>query len=1140
MIADLFSSPVPKFQQFLNFSDLPGSSAPLLINQIATQLDHLVLVITQDNQQTQMIQDALRFFNPQIKLLHFPDWETLPYDLLSPHADLISQRLTALTQLPNLRSGVLCVPITTLMQRLAPKNFVATHSLILYRGQIISLDQLRAYIQSNGYLCASTVVEHGQFAIRGSILDLFPMGSDGAYRIDWQDDCIDSIRSFDPETQRSIERLEKIQVLPAKEFPITPESLQTFRQRWRAQFSGDPTDCPIYTELSLNHLPAGIEYYLPLFFQETHSLLDYIPNQTLVVSLDHGEIHAEQFWQQVNTHYQQRRHDRTHPILPPDQLYDVPKSVFDRIETFTRIFINRLPIDYDFNLKSLPDLRLKTLHHPLDELIHFLDEIQPRRVLFCVESLSRQTDLLNLLKDLNQSIVPCSDWQDFLTKSYGWYCCIAPLHEGFYCSDASFALITESQLLGTPVVTSRRYQRHKQLDPDFLIRNLSQLKIGDLVVHRDHGVGRYLGLQTLEDQTTEFLILAYAQQTKLYVPITSIELISRYHGVADDVELQSLGSNQWKKTQRKVAEQIKDVAAHLLDLYAHRAAHQGFSFPFPEKEYALFIRGFPFSETPDQIATIGAVISDMTHEKVMDRIICGDVGFGKTEIALRAAFIAAHAGKQVAILVPTTLLAEQHERTFRDRFAHWPIEIDLLSRFRSIKQQKNILQRLEAGTLDIIIGTHKLLDKKIKFHDLGLLIVDEEHRFGVQQKERLNALRTQIDLLTLTATPIPRTLNMALMGLRELSLITTPPQRRLAIKTFVAEYDPGLIRDAILRELLRGGQVFFLHNKVQTIEKIAQELQALVPQARIQRAHGQLPARQLEQIMHDFYHQKFNVLVCTTIIETGIDIPTTNTIIIQRADQFGLAQLHQLRGRVGRSHHQAYAYLLIPPRQTLAEDAIKRLDTIVHSGDLGFGFSLATHDLEIRGAGELLGEHQSGNIGAIGFNLYQELLGKTVAALKSGQAIDLEKAWSCERVEIDLQIPVLLPDYYVDDVATRLMFYKRLASANSFEQLRQLQIELIDRFGLLPEAAKNLFEQKTFALRAQQLGIKKIEVYAQGGKLEFLQQTRVAPERILALIQDDPQRYRLLNSNTFAFSVEQANAQKRLSNLSELLDRLAQ
>lgn len=1131
--------------QRLHLSNLQQDSLALALNQLANRYEGAILVVTPDNLMANRLEAALKFFSPHLTIMNFPDWETLPYDHFSPHQDIISQRLLTLAQLHQVKQSLLLVPITTLLQRIAPLSYILATSLNISSGEKRSIENIRKNLQLGGYHCVSQVLTRGEFAVRGSILDVFPMGSDLPFRVDFADEEIDSIRYFDPDTQRSTEKIEKINLLPAREFPLSESAINFFRQQWRENFVGNPLNCPLYEAVSEGRAPAGIEYYLPLFFPQTQLLIDYLPKKSLILQVNNIQLAAENFWKEVNERYEQLRHDIERPILAPKQLYVDANILFAHLKEFPRILLQQASAAFDdtyhSRVKNFPNLSVDhKLEYPLQYLNDFLNEFlkDPQaRVLFCVESAGRREVLMDLFSKFSIQVHRCETWQEFLQACDPICIIIAPLEEGFYLEKPPLVLIGEAQLFGNQIIQKRQIKT-KGLDARTIIRNLAELTEGNPVVHVDHGVGRYRGLQHLkiDGQENEFLIVEYAAKAKLYVPVSSLNLISRYSGNdSEHAPLHALGSDQWEKAKRKAAEQMRDVAAELLDIYAHRATHKGYAFHLPEHDYQAFTAQFPFTETQDQEQAIQQVINDMTSERTMDRLICGDVGFGKTEVAMRAAFLAVQSNKQVAILVPTTLLAQQHYQNFSDRFAEWPVQIEMISRFRSATLQKKILERLQMGKIDILIGTHKLLSKELQFPRLGLLIIDEEHRFGVQQKERLKALRAEVDILSLTATPIPRTLNMALSGLRELSIIATPPARRLSIKTFVQMRNTSLIREAVLRELLRGGQVYFLHNQVDSIEKTARELEALIPEARIQVAHGQLRETQLERVMADFYHQRFNVLVCTTIIETGIDVPSANTIIIDRADKFGLAQLHQLRGRVGRSHHQAYAYLMTPPKEMMTADAMKRLEAFTSLEDLGAGFTLAMHDLEIRGAGEVLGEQQSGNMQSIGFSLYMELLEQTVAALKSGKEPALKPA--NHLVEIDLQISALIPENYLPDVHTRLVLYKRIAHAKNVQELEQLQVEMIDRFGLLPQALKNLFQLSELKLIANKIGIKKIVSGPQGGRIEFNEKPNINPQDIIQLIQKYPTLYKLDGPTHLRFNFEQSIPELRIKNLHNLLKK---
>ncbi len=1135
--------PLPAASGKQHWGNLPGAALSLAIAEAASNAKRFTLLLTADSQSAERLQEELAFFAPDLPVLHFPDWETLPYDLFSPHQDIVSQRIATLYQLPELSHGVLVVPITTALHRLAPKRFLLGSSLVLDVGQKLDVEQMRLRLEAAGYRCVDTVYEHGEFAVRGALIDLFPMGSALPYRIDLFDDEIETLRTFDPENQRSIDKVESIRLLPAREFPLKKEAVTGFRARFRERFDVDFRRCPIYQDLSTGITPAGIEYYLPLFYEETATLFDYLPEDSQVFSLPGIEQAAEQFWNDVRNRYEERRVDPERPLLPPAELFMPVEDCFARLKLWPRVVASQQDVEPGigrerFPAQALPELAIESkASEPLGKLRQFLDGF-PGRVLFTAESAGRREVLLELLARLKLRPQEVEGWGGFLASEERLAIAIAPLDEGLLLDEV--ALVAESPLFGQRVMQRRRREKSRD-GGDNVIKNLTELREGAPVVHIDHGVGRYQGLVTLEieGQAQEFLLLQYADEAKLYVPVASLHLIARYTGSDDALApLHKLGSETWQKAKRKAAEQVRDVAAELLDIYARRAARQGYAFKDPQVDYETFAAGFPFEETPDQQAAIDAVREDLLSAKPMDRLVCGDVGFGKTEVAMRAAFIAVHGGKQVAVLVPTTLLAQQHYNSFRDRFADWPVRVEVMSRFKSAKEVQNAITELADGKIDILIGTHKLLQDDVKFSNLGLVIIDEEHRFGVRQKEQLKALRSEVDILTLTATPIPRTLNMSIAGMRDLSIIATPPARRLSVRTFVMEANNPTIKEALLRELLRGGQVYYLHNDVKTIEKCAADLQTLVPEARIAIGHGQMRERDLEQVMSDFYHKRFNVLVASTIIETGIDVPSANTIIIERADKFGLAQLHQLRGRVGRSHHQAYAYLLTPPRKAMTDDAQKRLEAIANAQDLGAGFVLATHDLEIRGAGELLGEGQSGQIQAVGFTLYMEMLERAVKAIRKGEQPNLEQPLG-GGPEINLRLPALIPEDYLPDVHARLILYKRIANAADEDGLKELQVEMIDRFGLLPEPTKNLVRLTLLKLQAEKLGITKIDAGPQGGRIEFSADTSVDPMVLIKLIQSQPNRYKFEGATLFKFQVPMERPEERFNTLEALLERLA-
>lgn len=1146
---NVLQPPLPKTATKTFWTNLIGASQSLAIAQLAKEATQPIVIFTPDMASVFQIEQELQFFLGEadnIPILLFPDWEILPYDRFSPHQDIISQRLRTLNELIHLERGILLAPITTLLHRLLPREYLEGNVFIFKTGDTIHPEALRQRLVKSGYHQVSQVMEHGEYAVRGSLIDIFPMGSDEPIRLDLFDQTIESIRTFDPETQRTINTLTQIELLPAHEYPLDEEAIKFFRQAWRDEFSGNPLHCPVYEQISQGESAAGIEYYLPLFHPKTSSIFDYLPNNVILIRFGDLTIKANDFWQEVNNRYEQLAHDVTRPILSPQKILLPIADFFANLNLFTQIEIvttEKTAKDYDieFNSLPIPDIGIENkANEPLKKLVSWL-EANSYRLLFCAETAGRQEVLLDLLRDLPNQPKKCASWQNFIKEDQLCAITIGNLERSALLTEPNIFLISEATLLGQPVL-QRRFRKKRESDPEQIIRDLSEIKIGTPVVHIDHGIGRYLGLQTIStgDFESEYLTLEYAENTKIYVPVSSLHLISRYSGV--DIEhapLTRLGTTQWERAKRKAAEKVHDVAAELLEIYAKRMSKPGFAFKQADHLYTAFAASFPFEETPDQLQTIEQVFNDMTSNRCMDRLICGDVGFGKTEVAVRAAFLAVQSNKQVALLVPTTLLAEQHLNTFRDRFANWPVQVEAISRFRSKTEQQQIIENIANGKIDIIIGTHKLLQSDIKFKDLGLLIIDEEHRFGVKQKERIKALRAEVDMLAMTATPIPRTLNLSLNHIRDLSIIATPPAKRLSVKTFVRENDNTLIREAVLREILRGGQVYYLYNEVQSIEKIANDLQTLIPEAKVSFAHGQMRETELERIVRDFYHGRFNLLVSTTIIESGIDIPNANTIIIHRADRLGLAQLHQLRGRVGRSHHQAYAYLFTPPQNLLTSDAIKRLDAIQATEDLGAGFTLATHDLEIRGAGELLGEEQSGHMNEIGFSLYCEFLEKTVEAMRSGKNLDVNQPLR-DQTEIDLHIPALIPENYLPDVHSRLILYKRIANAKDEEGLRELQVEMIDRFGLLPDASKNLFEIANLKLRAKILGIKKIDVNKDYGIIEFDAQPKINVTTLIKLIQTQPKHFQLMGgTEKLKFNINNNETANRINIVSDLLTLLS-
>jgi len=1145
----------PKQRQ--DWSRLYGSSVGLVISQAAQ--DAPLIVITPDSLSAQRLIEDIQFFT-DFPVLTFPDWETLPYDIFSPHPDIISERLNTLSLLPTLKQGLLVLPVNTLMLRLPPIEYVKNNSLLLNIGQNLNPQKLSELLTINGYRGVSQVMEHGEFAIHGELVDLFPMGNNNPYRLDLSNYNLNAIRCFDSETQRTDKATDTLRLLPAREIPLT--NIQHFRNNWLTAFPNDSCKCLVYQDVSAGLAPAGIEYYLPLFFEQTQSLFDYLPKNSVLFTLEGVLETAEQLWQEINQRYEQLRHQKERPILPPTQLFLQTNQVFAECKNYRHINLSKeeKSIGIQFATRQPPSLPVDArASEPLAALQVFIKEFQGR-ILIAAETTGRRESLIALFNKHDLKPTPVENWQAFLNSQAEFCITVAPLQEGLVLAKAealdsktqlslfetdkkpasnSIAIISETQLFGERV--AQRRLRSKPGETDAIVRDLTELTIGAPVVHETHGVGRYQGLVTLTvgGIEAEFLHLEYAKQDKLYVPVASLHLVRRFTGMdPEHAPLHRLSSEQWEKARAKAAQKASDVAAELLDIYARRAARKGHVFKIAQNDYDAFAQAFPFEETPDQQTAIESVLDDMYSERPMDRLICGDVGFGKTEVAMRAAFIAIMDGQQVAVLVPTTLLAQQHYQTFQDRFADWPVKIEQLSRFRSKKQQTESLKAIAEGQAEIVVGTHKLLQNNIKFQNLGLVIIDEEHRFGVKQKERFKSLRAEVDILTLTATPIPRSLNMALAKLRDLSIIATPPARRLAIKTFISEWQNGLLQEAILRELKRGGQIYFLHNDIESIEKMARELEELVPEARVQTAHGKMRERELETVMQDFYHRRFNVLVCTTIIETGIDIPTANTIIINRADKLGLAQLYQLRGRVGRSHHRAYAYLIIPPRKAMTKDAEKRIDAIGSLEELGMGFTLASHDLEIRGAGELLGGEQSGHIQEIGYDLYTELLERAVNSLESGQQPELNQPQS-QGAEVNLHTTALLPNDYIVDVHTRLIMYKRIANAPNLATLNDIQIEMIDRFGLLPEAATALLQNTEIKLKSTSLGINKIDFGTKGGYISFNEHPAFNPIKLVNLMQMQPNKYKLDRDGKLHLLEEYDKFSRRCEELDGLLEQLS-
>lgn len=1129
-------------------ANLKGSSIALAVSECATQQKSPLILVVNDTPSALKLQQELNYFiEDQVDVFTFPDWETLPYDNFSPHQDIISTRIETLYKLPSIKEGVLIVPITTLLLRLAPPAYLKQYTLIIKQGETVELQTLRADLEEAGYYAVDQVMEHGEFCARGSLLDIYPMGSDVPYRIDFFDDEIDSIRPFDSESQRSLTPVEEIKLLPAHEFATDSDALKRFKSKFADKFTSPQSTSKesIFSKINQSNLPAGIEYYLPLFFEQTVTLFDYLPKSSRIAIIGDINQATTNFWHDLETRYQERKVDLFRPLLEPAELYLRHEECFEHLKQWPRYFFESEQLDQPKQGRvnaltgSINNIQIEhKKKDPLTNLRQFIDNFTGK-ILFSVESMGRKESLLELLAPLKIALSEFKNLTSFLKSNKNFGITVSSISDSFIAGDERLAFITENELLGIKITLRRRRESiDENYSSEHTLRNLEELKVGQPVVHIDHGVGRYLGLQTIETagNVTEFVTLEYLRGDKLYVPVSSLHLISRYSG--HDVEntpLNKLGTETWQKAKTRAAQRVRDVAAELLDVYAQRAAKIGFKYELNKSNYALFSNEFPFEETEDQALSINAVISDMCSNQPMDRLICGDVGFGKTEVAMRAAFLATDNARQVALLVPTTLLAQQHYDNFRDRFASWPVRIEVLSRFKTAKQQKQILKESAEGKIDILIGTHKLLNADIKFADLGLLVIDEEHRFGVRQKEKIKALRAQIDILTLTATPIPRTLNMSMNGMRDLSIIATPPSKRLAVKTFVQQKTDQIVSDAITREIMRGGQVYFLHNNVDTIEKTAQDLQSLIPQAKISVAHGQMNEQQLEQIMNDFYHQRQNVLVCTTIIETGIDIPSANTIIINRADHLGLAQLHQLRGRVGRSHHQAYAYLLTPTPKLMSKDAKKRLDAIASLNTLGAGFTLATHDLEIRGAGELLGDEQSGQISSIGYNLYMDMLDQAVEALKNGQEPTLEHLLASQ-ADVEIRVPALIPNDYIHDVNMRLSLYKRIANSKDTNSLRELQVELIDRFGLLPVATKNLIAVTEIKQLCSHLGIKRLEAHAKGGSILFTENTTVDPMYLISLFQAQKNIFKMEGQTKLKFTFNLEDTRTRIDWILQLLN----
>lgn len=1146
--------PLPRAGQPRAWWRAPTSPSALAwhLVQAARAHDGLLLAIAADNHGAHQIESDLQTLlgpDADLPVLPFPDWETLPYDRFSPHPDIISQRLAALNRLPTLGRGIVVVPVQTLMQRLAPVARMSGSSFDYRVGQKLDFDEEKRRLEAASYRNVPQVQDPGDFAVRGGLLDVYPMGAKAPLRIELFDEDIDTIRAFDPETQRSLDKTDAIRILPGREVPLDPRSVEKAMNALRERFDVDTRRSSLYQDLKSGLAPAGVEYYLPLFYDATATLFDYVGDKALPVLADAALANADAFWLQAQSRYEQRRHDVEHPVLPPEELYLAPNPLRELLNQRPRVELCGPAHPRVDEAKSLGDVILPPLPlAPRDApagqaLRQFLDGY-PGGVLVAADSAGRREALMEVMQSAQLKPEVVHDFKAFLDKGPGvrsFAIAVAPLEDGFALESPRIAVLTERQLFPERANQPHRRRRSGK-EPEAIIRDLGELSEGAPIVHEDHGVGRYRGLITLEagGMPAEYVEIEYAKGDRLYVPVAQLHLISRYSGASvETAPLHSLGGEAWTKAKRRAAEKVRDVAAELLEIQARRQARAGLALDVDRAMYEPFAATFPFEETPDQHAAIDAVLRDLASSQPMDRVVCGDVGFGKTEVAVRAAFAAASAGKQVAVLVPTTLLAEQHYRNFRDRFADWPLRVEVLSRFRSTKEIKAELAKLADGQLDVIVGTHRLLQSDVKFKDLGLVIVDEEQRFGVRQKEALKALRANVHLLTLTATPIPRTLNMAMAGLRDLSIIATPPANRMAVQTFVTVWDEALLREAFQRELARGGQVYFLHNDVESIGRMQRDLQALVPEARIGVAHGQMPERELEQVMLGFQKQRFNVLVCSTIIESGIDIPNANTIIINRADRFGLAQLHQLRGRVGRSHNRSYAYLVAPETRALTDDARRRLEAISSMDELGAGFMLSTHDLEIRGAGELLGEDQSGQMAEIGFSLYTELLDRAVRSIRRGHLPDVDAGEEARGAEIGLHVPALIPEDYLPDVHTRLTLYKRVSSARDVDELRELQVEMIDRFGLLPDPVKHLFATAELKLTADQLGIRKLELGEAGGRIVFEAKPKVDPMTVIQLIQKQPRIYAMDGPDKLKIKLPLPEAADRFNAAKGLMTALA-
>ncbi len=1111
--------PLPRAGERAQHARLPGAAMALALVRLVASLresQRALVILCADAQDVHHLALEIAWFDPALRVREFSDWETLPYDHFSPHPDLVSDRLQALYALANGSCDVMLVAATTATQKLSPRSFIAARTFSLKKGQQLDVTKLREQMTLGGYTHVTQVVSQGEFAVRGGIIDIYPTGAALPVRIDLFDDEIESIKTFEPDSQRTLYPTNELSLLPAREFPTDEAGRTKFRQRFREVFEGDPSKSATYKDVSNGVFPGGVEFYLPLFFENVETLFDHAPSNTVFAML--GDIHETltSFEKETRERWGLLRGDSARPLLEPGEIYLGRDDFLHLIKNYSRYEFRKTETtlssaEANQAARPVPTLEIdRRKERPVEPLADFvaITAQAKSRLLLCAESPGRVQTMTEMFNEQGLTPVLVEDFASFYASKETFCIAAAPLFAGALLVDEKISFITESELYPSTTRQTRR-KRAKTSNVDSMLKDLSEVKVGDPVVHEEHGIGRYLGLVSLDlgDGSNEFLHLEYANDAKLYVPVSNLHLITRYSGTSPEhAPLHTLGSGQWEKAKKKAAQQARDTAAELLNIYAQRAARIGHSFKIDWSDYAEFAAGFKFEETPDQSAAIQAVIQDLVAAKPMDRLVCGDVGFGKTEVALRAAFVALMGGKQVAILVPTTLLAEQHFSTFKDRFASWPIRVEELSRFRSAKEVKSAIDGLADGKVDLVIGTHKLIQPDVKFKNLGLVIIDEEHRFGVRQKEQLKKMRAEVDMLTLTATPIPRSLAMSLEGIRDFSVIATAPQKRLSIKTFVAKAGDGIIREAILRELKRGGQVYFLHNEIETIDNMRERLEALVPEARVRVGHGQMGGVELEGVMRDFYQQRFQILLCSTIIETGIDVANANTILINRADKFGLAQLHQLRGRVGRSHHQAYAYMLIPGEDAISADAKKRLEAITQLEDLGAGFYLSMHDLEIRGAGEVLGDHQSGEMQQIGFSLYSEMLNQAVKALKAGREPDIDEPLGVT-TEVNLHTPALLPEDYCAGVHERLVIYKRLANCETEDVLEDLKEELIDRFGLLPPPADALIGAHQLRIAGRALGVKKIDSAPERSIITFKPKPSFEPIKLIQLIQKDG-RYR--------------------------------